>query len=216
MQTVYNVLFLKYVYNIRPVRLPTENEMRSLTVNDIGGKLTTGSERLTSTSCRMPPATMETKTSTCGDEDSRQHHSGSRCAGHMSSCAAKQVSAWIRSINPTPRLWMRNPCWIVCLYPWSGAAGPCGGVCVCVMASHSQSVCVFLRAPEDVLCPPNGASSDLLSPPFCLFSPPNAPRHLRLRWRHADSKLLTTNRMRSCPYVCVTHVDIILFPGSMM
>jgi len=45
---------------------------------------TVEAKRLTFTS------SMETKTSTCGDEDGREHRLGSRCAGHLTLCAASR------------------------------------------------------------------------------------------------------------------------------
>ena len=59
------------------------------------------------------------KTSTCDGEDGGQRHAGSRCAGLFSlqPRADEQVSAWIGSINPTPRLEAVDQKSSVCLYP---------------------------------------------------------------------------------------------------
>lgn len=133
------------------------------------------------------PASTEPKTSRCGAEDGVQHRSGSRCAGHMSLCAAdKQVSAWIRSINPHTvcRGWLsvRGGISVFNLYPWWEQDGFCRSVQhrqdeSCWTAFHPQSVsqCVpsVPSGPEAALCPPDEPpllSSHLLSPPLCLFS----------------------------------------------
>lgn len=68
-------------------------------------------------------------------------------------------------------------------------------------------VCVFPAGSRGCAVSPNGASSNIFSAHLCPFFP-NAPRHLRLRWHHANSKLLATNRMRPlrmCAYVSPCH-----------
>lgn len=133
-------------------------------------------KRLTFTSCKMPPASTETKTSTCGDE------------GWLGSIIQapdvqeffpvqprfdKQVSAWvIRSINPTPsaedveEISLLN-C-VFCIRD-RDPGGPSDEQ-RCVYDGLSSAVCqLCVSELLRMFLSPVGASNDLLSPPLCLF-----------------------------------------------
>lgn len=118
-------------------------------------------KRLTFT---QPPATMETRTSTCADGGGWRWWRLQVFVMHEFPCD-KQVSAWHRGINSTVHQLTTTShviSWILGLYPRS-------------WARTWPSVPVG-RAPGR-LRSPDGAPSDLISPPLCISpqSPPTPP-----------------------------------------
>lgn len=110
---------------------------------------------------------------------------GSRCSRCTSPPPDKQVSAWLSEVYIPPSTSWRPPHTSYPeyrgLYPrsWAGTwpSVPAG------------------RAPGRLLSP-DGALSDLLSPPLCISPRNPLLLHLRLRWRHIDRKFRTANELR--------------------
>lgn len=90
----------------------------------------------------------------------------------------KQVSAWIRSINPTPsaravdEISFLISMFVSVIRSQVRALMPVRRAEMCVVAFHPQSVSAWFPARSwgCAVSPPDGASSALLSPPLCLFS----------------------------------------------
>lgn len=153
--------------NIRPVRVQADDlhslkhacrwHLWELIKTPVSKK----KKRLTFTSCKMPPASTETKTSTCGDEGWLGSIIQAPDVQEFFSCAAsvwqtgERVSDQIDKSHTVCRGCGGDILVELCvLYPWSGSWGSVRRAEMCVWWPFIRSVStVCVRAPEDVFIP---------------------------------------------------------------